>query len=201
MRVLNAIIYHLRNYERNQLEKDNIYRTYANLEEGYILASVIREGINALFGKEYRIKKIIPLIKDVNLVKEIIERKKYYDNYKSELSLRCIFKIRNDYSFHLKESIYIDSINEGIAKNDLRVAVSLTNMNRDIIYQPPSDCILNDMHLFLQNNGEEDSIEYLYKTINMEANSIYELLNNVLNAVIGANSYITKEDHHFTDTL
>jgi hypothetical protein len=180
LRILNALRYHMNLLKKYSTNRLTIYSTYNKLEETYILASIIKESIKELFGNGKVIDDLSNIITDNSIKCACNDKKKYYDQYKTNTDLMFLDYLRNTFSFHFSKEIYDDIISDGENKKDVIVGISKSYKNGDMFYSIINDIMLMKIEEYIHKHNIDKKVEeYLFDVVYGEAISIYKFTNKV----------------------
>jgi hypothetical protein len=194
-RVQNSLGYHLVKLVEASKEVPSIISTFQQIEETFLIASTIRESMKALFSRSGALYVLEKRLNEASVHTELCELKDYYAKFGTEPRLKFLDMIRNDFSYHFKDTIYKDAVSDGPATQALRICVGLDDRNENICYQPPVDCALNQVGLFVDKHKiTEAPDQYLFNTVNDEATRLYQFLNQFLASILHGHKKETWEE-------
>jgi hypothetical protein len=177
-------------------DRKPLLSAFQQIEETFILASMIREAMKELFGAGNCLGILEKRITSPSIVSTLRAKETYYSGYKTEINLKFLDMIRNEFSFHLKKSIYDGNITDGDAKDDMHICVSLDRTNRSIVYVPPVKAALFKVDKFVKEHGiPEDPETYLFDCVHDETIGLFQFVNSFVADVIKGNAYKKKENH------
>jgi hypothetical protein len=193
-RIINALNYHMNLLKKYETGRKTMYSAYNKLEETYILASTIKESIKVLFGDGKVIFNLDNKITDENLRKTCIERKNYYDLYKTDKNLKFLEYIRNTFSYHFSSDIYNDTVTEGESKENKVIGITRSYKNGDMFYSILVDIMIKKIEKYLSENKINMEVEnYLYSVVYKEAVDIYKLANSLAANICRGNTEKRKD--------
>jgi len=176
--------------------KKTLLSVFQQVEETFILASMIREAMKELFGPGKCLCILEKKVTSSGIVSALRAKKTYYSGYKSEINLKFLDMIRNEFSFHLKKSIYDGNITDGDAKDDLHILVSLDETNASIVYIPPVNAALFQVEKFVKEHGISEPPEtYLFDCVHDETIGLFKFVNSFVADLIKGNVYNKKANH------
>jgi len=195
-RVQNSLTYHMVKLTESHKGKKTLLSVFQQVEETFILASMIREAMKELFGAGKCLGILENRVTSSSIVSALRAKETYYSGYKSEINLKFLGMIRNEFSFHLKKSIYDGNITDGDAKDDMHILVSFDETNGSIVYVPPVNAALFQVEKFVKEHGISESPEaYLFDCVHGETIELFQFVNSFVADVIKGNVYKKKENH------
>ena len=198
LRVQNSLTYHMTKLTECHTAQKTVLSDFQEIEETFILASNIREAMKQLFGDGNCLGLLENRVTSSGVVTALRAKETYYAGYKTELNLRFLDMIRNQFSFHLKKSIYDGNITDGDAKQDIHIAMSLDETRgSSIVYLPPVKSAIDQVATFVkENNISETPDEYLFNCVQHETLGLFEFVNTFVAEVVNGNLYTKKESHY-----
>ena len=194
-RIMNSFNYNINKIKEIQSREKSLHNIFYLLEETFTLAALIKESMKVVFKENSAASRILPRITDREILSLYSQRKAYYDTFETNVDLKFIEKIRNDFAFHFKEEIYDGQIGDGKTVDDLHIAVSFSEKNGDILYLNPTNSILDQIRRYLEKNKIDRMPEkYLYDVVSEVGIDIYTLVNKLLREIFKNNAYKKMEE-------
>ena len=196
LRVQNSLNYHMVKLTESHKDGKNLHSVFQQIEETFIIASMIKEAIKDLFGKGKCLDTLGNLIHTPSIISEQHSLGRYYDDFKTEVNLKFLEMVRNDFSFHFKKSIYDKQITDGTATDDMLLSVSLDETNRSIIYMNPTNAMLDQVRRFFEvHNINPFPVEkYLFDVVYNETIRLYQFVNRFISEVLKGHAYKKKKE-------
>ena len=197
IRILNSLEFWLRLRINLKDEKNKIFSIRNTIELVFTTVSIFNEAI-----KEYSNNMAPDLLKE-NLSKElkdkIIETKKRFDNYKNDDFLKVVHTIRNSITFHMKSSVYNDTLQEGKAKEDMLLGIGLSNKIIDFCYVEQYTFIFNTIIKDLPKNiASEEFLDWINDNTISEIKHFLKHIRLILGEQIKGHGYKKYLDYDYT---
>jgi hypothetical protein len=189
-RVQNALTYHMTQLTESHKDQKTLLTVYQEIEETFILASLIREAMKQLFGNGKCLAILENHIESTSVIEDLRSKEAYYAGYKTEINLIFLDMIRNEFSFHFKKSIYDENIRDGVAKEDMHILVSLDETHKGTVYVPSINAALFQVERFVnENNITEAPDNYLYNCVYNETLSLFNFVGTFVREVVKGHCY------------
>jgi len=196
LRVQNSLTYHLLRLVETHEGERTIVSGFQQVEETFIIASVIREAMKELFGSGRAFHTLKGRIMVVEVATKLTSLEAYYLRFKTEVNLLFLDMIRNQFSFHFKKDIYEGNIIDGTATTDMQISISLGEKNQNIVYVAPVNSAFFQVVQFIKkHNIASQPDKYLFDTVYYEAISLYEFINAFVADIVKGNAFKKTESY------
>jgi len=187
-RMINLLEFWLGMQLRIKDEESKILNFRNRIELFFVAISVYNEAIKEFTNK--MANKLLSQCLDKKLKEEIEVRQKRYLDWKKDEFLYVVNVIRNEISFHLKDSIYKEFIKDGLANTDLLIGIGTSDKKIDFCFTEPYTIIFSKIaSLCPEDVKNNDPIDWVQSRIISEIKSFVNFLRNIVSYQIKGKTY------------
>jgi hypothetical protein len=189
LRIINSLQYWLRIQVKINKDYDKLFDLRNSIELCFIRIGMFKESLKIFF------RDIEPTIDEKYIHKEIKNKldilKKRVENRKTDDFLRVVDYMRNDISFHFKDSIYSDSITEGgNTKEDLLFGYAVGETYDEFIFLEPYSIVLKYIADHLPENvDKKDVFNWIDKKSNDEISNFSKICERIVREMMKKSTY------------